>query len=100
VAWGEVLGRRRGGFGVAAVAGGAWLFRVYVLNMQDRADANAGGLGVQVGLSAGRGYCLAPGLGPQFTLADDIEVDALDLVGAGRNLSRFLRRVVQRTHAP
>src|SRR5439155_5584259 len=85
VARGEVLGRGGGGLGVAAVAGGARLFRVDVLDVQDRADADAGGLGVQVGLRASGGDGLAPGLGPQLALGDDVEVDALDLVGASRD---------------
>lgn len=46
VAWGGILGARRGGLGVAAVAGSARLFRVDVLKVQDRTDAYAGGPGV------------------------------------------------------
>ncbi|HZO64162.1 MAG TPA: hypothetical protein VFB74_04090 [Kribbellaceae bacterium] len=37
---------------MAAVAGGTRLFQVDVLDLQDRADADTGGLGVQVGPDA------------------------------------------------
>lgn len=61
------------------------MFRIHVIDVQDRAQPGACRFGIQPRLVPRRRDCLTACLSPQLPFRGHIEIDTLDLVSSGRN---------------